>query len=63
MVCWLARSVLLLNCVISVISASLERKFALNAPSMVVHVVDIEVLVCIVPTHHIQEVVVVEDVV
>ena len=53
----------MLDCVVSVVSASFEREFALDAPSVVVHVVDVEVLVRVIPAHHVQEVVVVEDVV
>ena len=59
----MACSVLLLDGIISIVSAGLQGKFALNAPSMVVHIVNVEVLVSIVPADDIQEVVIVEDIV
>jgi len=56
-------SVLLLNSCISVVVSSLQMELALNKPSVVIHIVNIEVLVSVVPTNNIKEVVVVENVV
>lgn len=56
-------SVLLLDRIVSIVSSGFEGEFAFNAPGVVVHVVHVEVLVGVVPTHHVQEVVVVENVV
>ena len=56
-------SILLLNGVVSVIISSLEVELALDQPRVVVHVVHVEVLVCVVPADDVKEVVVVEHIV
>ena len=58
--CW---SVLLLNCSIGVVIAGLEVELALDEPSMVIHVIHVEVLVSIVPANNVQEAVIIEDIV
>ena len=56
-------SVLLLVCIVRVVCTRLECEFGLNAPSVIIDVVHIEVLVRVVPTNDVKEVVVVEHIV
>ena len=54
---------LLLGSAVCIISASLESELAFNTPSVGNHVIHVEVLVGIVPANHVQEIVIVEDIV
>ena len=54
---------LLLICICSVVTSCFEQKFTLNFPRVLIHVVNVQVLVRIVPSNYKQAAIIAKDVV